>query len=315
MYPIIAAILLGATPDSSLVADHGEVRTGPPLVHTFTLTHPGGGGAFSILGVEASCGCLAPTVSRTELNPGEAASVTLIVNTLTQPAGPNTWRVTVRGRRGDTVTTTEFRLSAVLKSEVSVTPPALAISTSGVASQTLTVTDRREKPLTIESATATSPHLHVAVGLAVASAGVRTQPIDLTVTAAYPVGRVDETIVLLTDDPECRELRVPVRVVKRSPESVVATPAVIDLNLPRDRAEASRLIQLRAPNGAMVRIDRVEAGHPQVRAKWSDSAGTVATVRVIVASQGEPAGTTDVRVILAEPAGQVVVVPVGWSTP
>ena len=107
MLPIIVVLTLGATPAAGPLvaaapsADRGEVRTGPPLAQVFELAHRGDSGTLTITGVEAGCGCLKPTLSREVLRPGETAQLTLIVNTLTQPPGPNVWKVVVRYRVAD----------------------------------------------------------------------------------------------------------------------------------------------------------------------------------------------------------------------
>src|SRR3954471_3347257 len=77
------------------VAARGEVKAGPPLTHTFDLTHTGTAGTLYITRVEAGCGCLRQLLTATRLQPGETAKLTIEVNTLTQPDGPNRWQVQV----------------------------------------------------------------------------------------------------------------------------------------------------------------------------------------------------------------------------
>jgi hypothetical protein len=333
MLPILAAFLLGATPTAGPLAatvpsaDRGEVRTGPPLVQVYELTHRGDAGTLTVTGVAAGCGCLKPTLTREILQPGEAAQLTLTVNTLTQPPGPNVWKAVVRYRiaePGDGPAPPsvrpdlelELRVSARLIREVSVTPPMLAVSTAAATTQTVTVTDRRAKPLTVRAATTSSPHLTATVHPAT-DATPRTQRVDVTVTDGYPPGQADETLVLLTTDPTCPELRVPIRVTKRTPGAVVVTPDAAVVRFARGRAEASTLVQLRRPGGGELRVDRVESDHPAVRAKWPTAAGPVVTVRVVVDREkaGGRDGRAEVRVLLADPAGESVVLPVTWTVP
>jgi hypothetical protein len=334
MYPILAALLIGATPGAGPLtaaapsADRGEVRTGPPLVHTFDLAHRGSSGSIIITAVEAPCGCLAPTVSREVLRPGESAKLTLAVNTLTQPPGPHVWRTVVRYRVADGFdgpappavradSELELRLSARLIQEVSVSPPALAVSTSSETTQSVSVTDRRANPLTVRAASTTSPHLTAAVRPATTSAGVRTQLVDVTVGAEYPTGLRDETLVLHTTDPACPELRVPVRVTKRSPGAVSAVPEVVEVRFARGQSEASGLVQLRRSGGGVLKVVRAECDHPAVRVRWADVTGPVATVRVVIdrVKAGGQSGHAEVRVVTAEPGGEPVLVPVTWSLP
>src|SRR4051812_20577186 len=84
------APLLCATP----TAARGEVKGGPPLSHTFELTHKGTG-TLTIAKVEAGCGCLRQTLTANKLQPNETAKLTIEVNTLTQPDGQNRWQVAV----------------------------------------------------------------------------------------------------------------------------------------------------------------------------------------------------------------------------
>jgi hypothetical protein len=141
--------------------------------------------------------------------------------------------------------------------------------------------------------------------------------VDVTVTDGYPPGQADETLVLLTTDPTCPELRVPIRVTKRTPGAVVVTPDAAVVRFARGRAEASTLVQLRRPGGGELRVGRVESDHPAVRAKWPTVAGPVATVRVVVDREkaGGRDGRAEVRVLLADPAGESVVLPVTWTLP
>jgi hypothetical protein len=327
MLPILAALLLGATPGAGPLAaappsaDRGDVRTGPPLTQGFEITHRGQAGTITITGVAAGCGCLKPAVSRTTLRPGESADLTVTVNTLTQPPGPHAWRTTVRYRvEGDGPPhdhELELTLSARLVQEISVTPPGLALSTAGEATQTVTVSDRRANPLTVRSATTTSPHLTAAVGPPGSANGVRTQTVVITVRADYPPGQADEGVVLLTTDPGCPELRVPVRVTKRRPGAVSAAPEAAEVRFARGQTEASGLVQLRRPGGGELQVERVECDHPAVRAKWPAAAGPVATVRVVVDRDkaGGRGGKAEVRVLLADPPGETVALPVTWVVP
>jgi hypothetical protein len=322
MYPIIAALLLGATPAGPLtaanpVADRGEFRTGPQLAQVFELRHAGPAGDIVITNVETGCGCLKPTLTRTVLHPGDRAELTLTVNTLTQPPGANTWRAVVHYRTDSRNFDLELRLTAKLIREISVTPPMLAVSTAGAATQSITVTDRRAAPLAVRTAATTNPHLTATVHPATTADGVRTQTITVAVAADYPAGRFDETLTLVTTDPTCRELRVPIRVTRREPGAVKLTPDSLDVRFARGRAEASGLVQLRRPGGGSLRVERVECENPAVRARWAATAGPVATVRVIVtaAKADGRAGKAAVRVILAEPAGASVVLPISWALP
>src|SRR5581483_5467016 len=213
-------------------ADRGDVKGGPPLAHTFELTHRGPAGTLTITRVESGCGCLRQHLTAGVLQPGETTKLTIEVNTLTQPDGPNRWQAVVSYRLdapgGPQAGQLPLTIAANLSREVSVTPPQVAFSCTGAASQVLTVTDRRAKPLTVTKAATTTAHLTAEVGPpAVGANGARTQPVTLKLAADAPPGHRDETVVLVTDDPAYPELRVPVRVLKRAAGGVSAAPGEV----------------------------------------------------------------------------------------
>lgn len=336
MIPMIALLLAGATPpgpDRPLVAtqptaDRGIMRSGPPLTHTFELTHAGAAGRIVITGVRSGCGCLKPAVARDALSPGERTTVTVAVNTLTQPAGSHAWRTVVRyrvvagaGSAPPPVAADEelaLTVAATLVREVTATPPELAFSTAGTASQTVVVSDPRPAPLTVTAAAATSPHLTATVGPRVPAADGKpaTQSVTITLGPDCPVGESEQTVVLTTTDPGCPELRIPVRVQKRAGSGVVASPAEPVVRFAVGQEEASALVQLRRPDGGPVRVEKAEADSPAVRLRWATTTGPVATVRVTVdAAKAAGSGRGTVRVTFAEPAGAALELPVAWRQP
>src|SRR5262245_2089658 len=160
---LLAAAL--AAPPTTLscpapVADRGDVKGGPPLAHTFELTHRGPAGTLTITKVEAACGCLRQHLTTGVLQPGETTKLTVEVNTLTQPDGPNRWqavvsyRLDVPGAPGQPLPPPQtgqlpLTIAANLSRNVAVTPPQVAFSCTGEASQVLTVLDTRSKPLRV----------------------------------------------------------------------------------------------------------------------------------------------------------------------
>jgi hypothetical protein len=324
---ILLAATLAAPPTPlscpSPVADRGDVKGGPPLSHTFDLTHRGPAGTLSITKVEAGCGCLRQHLSVGVLQPGETAKLTIEVNTLTQPDGPNRWQVVVSyrldmpGVPGQPLPPPEtgqlpLTIAANLSRDVTVSPPQVAFSCTGAATHVLTISDRRAKPLTVTKTATTAAHLTAEVGPPVVDAnGVRTQPVTLKLSADAPPGHRDETVVLLTDDPAYAELRVPVRVLKRVAGGVSAAPQEVAVRFAAGQAEVSTLVQLRTADGKPVGVAAAESDHPGVAVKWSPGSGPVATVRVTVVAGDS--GSCRVRVRLAEPIGQEVVIPVSWT--
>ena len=320
-----AALAIGqppgpAKPQTSLtspapVAAKGDVKAGPPLAHAFELAHTGAG-TLTITKVEAGCGCLRQGLGTLTLQPGEKTRLALEVNTLTQPDGPNRWQVLVSYKIESPGVPAEagellLQITATLSREVAVSPPQVAFSTTGEASQALVVTDKRGKPLTVVKAVSSAAHLTVEV--APAGGTPRAQAVTVKLAANAPAGHRDELVTLYTDDPEYAELRVPVRVLKRAAAAVTATPDAITVRLATGQTEGSALVQLRAPDGKPVSVTGAESDLPGVQVKWSSGSGAVQTVRVTIpeAVAAKP-GRCTVRVRLSEPGGEVSI-PVSWS--
>ncbi len=300
------------------LAAKGELKAGPPLVHTFDLVHAGTG-TVTITKIEAGCGCLRQTLGTTALQPGEKTTLALEVNTLTQPDGPNRWQATVTYKieaPGAPARTGELllQITATLSREIAVTPPQVAFSTTGEARHELVVTDTRGKPLTVTKATTSSPHLSADVGPVTDAAPgrPRAQKVTIKLSAAAPAAHRDEIVVLYTDDADCPELQVPVRVLKRAAAAVTAEPAEVKLLLAAGQTEGSRNVLLRTPNGKAVSVAGTECDMPGVQVKYATN-GPFATVTIKVpeAVAAQP-GRCTVRVRLNEPGGEVTI-PVSWS--
>jgi Protein of unknown function (DUF1573) len=307
-----AAVLRAAAP----VADKGEVMSGPPLTHVFDLTHSGEKGVVALTGIDAGCGCLKAEATPRVLKPGETAKVTVTVNTLTQPEGPVTWTGTVKyavdnGPQQDVT----VKLTAKLVREIAVTPPMLAVSTTGAVRQVITVTDRRATPLTVTKATATNPAFTAEVKPADTPPAGRRQEIVLSVSADLPAGAHEDTLTLTTSDPLCPELRVPVKVLKRAPGELTATPDALSIRTNAKQTETSAAAVIRA-EGKAVSIQKVECDKPGVTVRHSEGSGPLATVRVLVnPAKAGASGATEVIVTLAEPPGKTVIIPVTWYAP
>jgi len=306
------AILLIALPTTTtalpaaLAHDAGRVPTGPLLVHRFPLKNSGAT-ALSIIGVDAGCGCLLPEVSRREVAVGEAFEVTATVNTLTQPAGRHSWRTIVRWRSAGGEGTTALTLSGEIVPLFTVTPPQVAFSTTGEARQSFAIEQADGQKFRIVGVRTSKFHL-------VAEAGVDGEgrsTVDLVLKPDSPIGASDEFLVVATDHPACPELRIPVKVLKRSATAVTATPAQPVVRFTAGQTEASTLVQIRSPLGTSLRILDAKADHPALRFRWDrEASGPAMNLRIVVESA--TAGTAVVTVKLAN---ETVTIPVSWTLP
>lgn len=300
------------------VVDLGEVKSGPSSSHTFELKNTGSS-TLTVTGVSAGCGCSKMELSAKQLRAGEVAKLTVITGTLTQPEGAVVWPVTVHysttadGQPFDGKL--DLKLSAKLVREVSVTPPLLAVSTAAGVTQTLKVEDRRTKPLTVTKAESSNPAVTAEVRAARSAEGKTVQEVVVSVKEELAIGSHADTVTLRTDDPACPVLEIPVRVHKRSADGVTPTPAAASVRFAAGQGEASALVQLRG-GGKTVAIKGVECKTPGVAVKFSEDAGPVATVRVVVtAAKAGASGTAEVVVTLTEPTASTLVIPVVWYAP
>src|SRR5262249_59811448 len=75
--------------------DLGELTANKPLVQTFKLKNAGRD-PITITEIAAGCGCFRHRLEASIIPPGETTELTVGINLLTQPEGPNTWRLAVR---------------------------------------------------------------------------------------------------------------------------------------------------------------------------------------------------------------------------
>jgi hypothetical protein len=315
-----AAVLLALTATTARAdlsfanptVDVGEVRSGTPLQRRFPFVNCGPGDV-EITDLRASCGCAKPTLAKTAYGPDDRGEVVLDVHTLSQPAGEHTWRLVVAYRDGREAREAELILRGRVVTEVAVQPAALTVSTDGAASHEITLTDLRTRPLSVTAVRASAPYLTGAVKQTTTdAAGHRAVMIGLAVGADCPEGRHEETVALLTDDPEYRELTVPVTVVRRPRQKVTAAPAAVSLAAPRGQPVPSRIVLLRPAGDGAVVVERVEADDPAVVCTWAQGPDNCATLKVAIDRGRLPADGlhSTIHVHISKPAPDTLTVPV-----
>jgi hypothetical protein len=320
---IVAASLTLAAPAAradlafpSPSIDVGEVRSGAPLKQRFAFVNQGAD-AVEITDLRASCGCVKPALEKRSYAAGDSGELTLEVLTLSQPPGEHTWRLQIAYRAGGESRQAELTLVGRVVAEVTVQPASLVISTEGTASHEITLTDLRERPLSVTEVHTSSPHLMGEVRRTAADGvGHRAITVGLSLGAGCPAGRHEETVVMRTDDPQYPELTMPVTVVKRAKQAVTASPASVSLAAPAGGAVPSRIVLLRPSGGEAVAVERVEADHPAVVCTWASGPDHCATLRVTIDRAKLPADGlhATIHVHISKPAPATVDVPVTCSS-
>jgi hypothetical protein len=299
--------------------DLGERTANKPLVHAFRLKNTGPA-PLTITEVAGVCGCVRQAIGTRTLKPGEGTELTVGINLLTQPEGPNTWKLAVRYRiDADPPATGErvVQVAAKVRKDVTVEPVALMLSAEREITGGLTVVDRRGKPLTVTAVRLGLKDVRAEVKPAAAADGKRTQRVELTVTDACPPGQYADEVCIDTDDPEYTDLRIPLRVVKKSAATgVQASPGSAALRFARGQATASSLVRLRDPDGRAVEVEKAESDHPAISCKWAAGPGAMVTLRVTVdLADARAAGVGVVTVRVKGPAPETILIPVSWTLP
>ena len=282
----------------------GTIYSGRPLVREFAFRNAG---ALPVEIVEAkgSCGCARPKLAQRMIAPGASGVLPVELNTLGQAAGANSWSVAVKTKHGEQAATENLRIDAELVREVSIEPAALQLFVKGALSSTLMLRDGRAKPLTIRAVQASAPQLNVRAEAVQSD----VHAIHVEVAPDFPEGRHEEVLSIFTDDPDYRELTMPVSIVKTAKQRVSATPSSVVL---AGRPVASKIVLLRDAEEQPVTVGKVSANHHNVHCSFAAGPGTMTTLRVRCTAQEIPPDGlhAEVQVEISGPAPHVVVIPV-----
>lgn len=292
--------------------DKGEVRSGLSLSHRFSVSNRGPE-SLEVTDVRPSCGCLAPKLEKRILQPGESTELLLEVNTLTQPAGLHSWRITLRYKSGAVEQELSLYIRARIVTEITVEPPSLAIYTDTTMRHTITVIDRRREPLIVRAVPVSSSYVRTHLGeLHRDDAGSWRRTIVVEVLADCPEGTHEEMLRICTSDPLYSELKVPFTIVKRTRRQVSAVPASVVLSQAADQPLPARMVHLSAVDDGVVNIERIESDHPAIDCRWAQGPGHQATLKIRV-DRKQISGDrlrAAVHIHLSHPAAETITIPV-----
>jgi hypothetical protein len=309
--PFVRAELECAQP----VVEKGEVRSGMSLSHRFPFVNRGPD-AVEVTEVRPSCGCLVPKLEQRRFEAGESGVLLLEVNTLTQPAGANSWRATIHYKTGGVERELPLYICARVVTEISVEPPSLAIYTDTSISHEILVIDRRTEPLIVRAMPASSPYVRTHLGeLHRNEAGHWVRAIQVEVLANCPEGTHEETLRICTSDPLYAELKVPFTIVKRARQQVSAAPHSVVLSETGGQPLPARIVLLSAADDREVRIERVESDNAAIDCHWAQGPGHRATLKIRV-DRARITGDSlrsAVHVHLSGPTPQTMTIPVSCS--
>lgn len=296
-------------------ADAGAIKTGTALSHRFHFVNHGPDVA-EITDARASCGCLTPRIAKRTFQVGESGDLQLDVNTLSQNAGPHTWKVHLAYRSGNTTYEIPLQLTALVVAEVTVQPASLTVFAENALSQEVLVTDLRPKPLSIADVKCSSPKLRPRLAGAFRnSLGHQVRKIHIELAEDYPEGRHSEVLDIVTDDPGYKELKVPVTIVKRARQRVSTLPSQVTIKAPEGQSNPSYMVRVRDNENQPVVIERVTFEHPAVACSWAQGPGPMSTLKVTI-DRAKVQGTsleTTIQVHISQPTLQTLTLPVSCT--
>ena len=287
-------------------------RSGAPLTHRFAFVNEGPE-EVEILGLRASCGCVKPRLEQRKFAPGEKSALVLDVHTLGEAAGDHLWQLNVSYRSGRTAHEATLDLRGRVITEIVVQPPALTLFTTGNLAHQLTLTDLRDRPLTVVGVRSTAAGVKAQVTqTGQDQAGHRQVTIGLRIDPSCPEGRYEEVVSLLTDDNTYPELRVPVTVVKHSRQRAAPSPSTVTLQAAPGQALPSRIVLLRPAGEEAVGVNHIETDDPAVVCTWAAGPGNLATIKVAINRDRLSSKSlhSAVHVHLDKPVPEILTIPV-----
>jgi hypothetical protein len=315
---LVLASALAADPPP-LQADRAAVDLGAQpahklLAHTFQLKNTGAA-LLTISEVGGGCGCFRHKLGQRTLEPGQTTDLTVTISLLAQPAGVRTWDLAVRYASGETARDLPIRLTATVSRDVSVEPAALMLSAEGAITGTVTVVDRRPKPLSVTGARLGIKGVSATIQPRKRTEGAVIQAIDVAVAADVPPDQYADELCLDTDDPTTPEIRVPIRVVKKAVgKGVQAFPGSASLRFARGQETATTLLRLKDAADGQVTVGEASADQAGIAVKSAAGPERMATVRVTVdRAKVPPSGVGVVTVKVTGPAAETVLIPVSWG--
>lgn len=297
-------------------ATAGEVRAGQILVHHFRFVNTGPE-RVEIFQVRTSCGCVKSTLAQAVYDPGARGEIPLEINTLSQASGPQSWRAVVAYRVGAEQRETTLTLTGDVVTEIVVQPAAVMLFADTVAARDITLTDRRQRPLSVTHVASSAPALIARLDSQQDEGGQRIYKVHFQLNGDYPVGRREETIAIYTDDSSYLELRVPVTIIKRAYQRLAVTPAAVSVLAEKGQSPPAQIVLIRDRQDQPVDIAEVHAESPAVTCHWARGPGAMATLRVVI-DRARVSGTqlqTVLHVHVKQPVDAELAVPVECSLP
>lgn len=276
----------------------------------------------TIADLRASCGCVEPRVSKMTVAPGAVERITIPIRTVGEKPGQREYSVTVLWTDSQPREAT-LTVRVVLPEQlVAIEPRVLGIvgSNSRAIEHAVTVSDYRDDPLLVESATSSSSLIRAEVLKRTVGENGSRATVAVHVSGDTPPGIHRAIVQFRTDDPDHAYLQMPVLLQggPRPPhEQIIVRPEL--LRLPGNEPDADpRLLRIEIP--AAWKVSHINAFPPQLQTPFEEVAGPSEgrrEIHVQVSLSAVPPGRPEDGVItlVAEDGKQMVSVPVSFAWP
>ena len=213
-------------------ANAGAVYTGVPLTHRFEFQNVSAS-AIRITGVHTHCGCTTSKLTQLIYQPGEQGVLDLDVQTLTQPAGPQSFSAHVEFEVQGVQKEMEIVLKADLICELAIDPAKLVVPADHVDQHPFTLRETRPASLQIVEARTSIPHVTVHMSDPKRDEnGGWMRSLHLVAGPELAAGTHEGRLDLYTTDPKYGHLQAPFVLVKQSADQVSFSPREVEISAP-----------------------------------------------------------------------------------
>jgi hypothetical protein len=297
------------------LVDRGSLRGGPAITQSFEVVNRGAA-ELAIVHSQPSCGCLAPQISSRALKPGQSAAVRIHIGTLSQPEGENLWTVRIfyRIAGSEVDRTLDLQVKAKLTREVGIEPAALRLAGKPGLAHEITLTDLRAKPLEISGVATSSGRISAIIEQEWQAAGRGWQrKIRVMLTPECPTGKSEEIVQIFSLDPDYREMRLSVTVVRTDRQRFQVTPGEFTIDA-RAHSPAGATVLIRDPEGQPIEIEQAEPADPALVCHFAPGPLKVIAISLATKEGQTPMRFSVLRVYVKQPMAQTVNIPVTFSS-
>lgn len=285
----------------------GRIEAAGDLVEEFPFKVTGQG-PVEILDVQASCGCIQPSISKRIYAPGDRDKLIFGIHATSQAEGKKRHQVTLTYRQAGEVVSLPIILDLELYKPIVVEPSNLLLYVQGdrPIRQVLTVTDKRPLPLDIRGVSTSSARLHPRL-LETPGADPAIRRVELVVEGDFPPGKSEEQLMIRTADARHADLVVPVTVVRSSRLRVL--PEELHAKVGGARAP-SWLVLISDTKGEAIEIDSATCTLPGIRIDAPREATSRCRLRVSVDERSVHPFEGEVEIHVAKPIPAVLRLPI-----